>query len=67
MAMAKHSDDLNALFDRLLEPTPATGRHVELASGRRAHVIEARAGDPLVMLHTGGTSSLTSSARPAIC
>ena len=58
MAMAKHPDDVNELFDRLLESSPATGRHVELASGRRAHVIEAGAGDPLVMLHTGGTSSL---------
>jgi pimeloyl-ACP methyl ester carboxylesterase len=58
MAMAKHSDEAQELFDRMLESSPATGRHVELASGRRAHVVEAGAGDPLVMLHSGGTSSL---------
>ena len=58
MAMTTHSEEAQALFARLLEASPVTGRHVELASGRRAHVIEAGAGDPLVMLHTGGTSSL---------
>jgi pimeloyl-ACP methyl ester carboxylesterase len=58
MAMAKHSNEFSELFDHLLESSPAAGRHVELESGRRAHVIEAGAGDPLVMLHSGGTSSL---------
>ena len=58
MTAAKHPDDVNELFDRLLRTSPATGRHVELASGRQAHVIEAGAGDPLVMVHPGGTSSL---------
>jgi pimeloyl-ACP methyl ester carboxylesterase len=58
MAMAKHPDAVRELFDRVLESSPATGRHVELASGRRTHVVEAGAGDPLVMLHPGGTSSL---------
>jgi pimeloyl-ACP methyl ester carboxylesterase len=58
MTAAKHPDEVNELFDRLLRTSPATGRHVELASGRQVHVIEAGAGDPLVMLHPGGTSSL---------
>jgi pimeloyl-ACP methyl ester carboxylesterase len=58
MTAAKHPDEVNELFDRMLRTSPATGRHVELASGRQAHVIEAGTGDPLVMLHPGGTSSL---------
>jgi pimeloyl-ACP methyl ester carboxylesterase len=58
MTAAKHPDSVNELFDRVLSTSPATGRHVELASGRQAHVIEAGTGDPLVMLHPGGTSSL---------
>jgi pimeloyl-ACP methyl ester carboxylesterase len=58
MAVAKHSDELNELFARVLESSPAASRHVELASGRQAHVIEAGAGDPLVMVHPGGTSAL---------
>jgi pimeloyl-ACP methyl ester carboxylesterase len=58
MAVSKHSDELEEVFARVLEASPATGRHVELASGRQAHVIEAGEGDPLVMLHPGGTSAL---------
>jgi pimeloyl-ACP methyl ester carboxylesterase len=58
MGVIQHSDEMHELVDRLLRSSPATGRHVELASGRQAHVIEAGAGDPLVMMHPGGTSAL---------
>lgn len=58
MTLAKHPDEVSDLFDRLLRAAPATGRHVELASGRQAHVIEAGSGDPLVMMHPGGASAL---------
>jgi pimeloyl-ACP methyl ester carboxylesterase len=58
MAVAEHSDELTEFYARVLESSPAASRHVELASGRRAHVIEAGAGDPLVMFHPGGTSAL---------
>jgi pimeloyl-ACP methyl ester carboxylesterase len=58
MTAARHPDEVNELFDRLLQASPATGRHIELASGRQAHVIEAGAGDPLVMVHPGGQSAL---------
>jgi pimeloyl-ACP methyl ester carboxylesterase len=58
MTATKHTDEMNEVFDRVLRTSPATGRHVGLASGRQAHVIEAGTGDPLVMLHPGGTSSL---------
>jgi pimeloyl-ACP methyl ester carboxylesterase len=58
MTVAKHPDEASELFDRLLRASPATGRHVELASGRQAHVVEAGAGDPLLLVHPGGTSSL---------
>jgi pimeloyl-ACP methyl ester carboxylesterase len=57
MTAARHPGEAKELFDRLLETSPATGRYIELASGRQAHVIEAGAGDPLVMLHPGGTSA----------
>jgi hypothetical protein len=53
-----HSSESIEFHARLLSSSPATGRHVELASGRRAHVIEAGAGEPLVLLHPGGTSAL---------
>jgi orotate phosphoribosyltransferase len=36
MAVAKHSDELAEFYARALESSPAEGRHVELASGRRA-------------------------------
>jgi hypothetical protein len=58
MTVVKHPDEVNELFDRLLGSSPATGRHVELVSGRQAHVIEAGAGHPLVMVHPGGQSAL---------
>jgi pimeloyl-ACP methyl ester carboxylesterase len=58
MAAEKHPDEVHEVFDRVLRASPATGRYVELASGRQAHVVEAGAGGPLVMMHPGGTSSL---------
>jgi pimeloyl-ACP methyl ester carboxylesterase len=58
MAAANHPDEVREVFDRVLRASPATGRYVELASGRQAHVIEAGAGDPLVMVHPGGTSAM---------
>jgi pimeloyl-ACP methyl ester carboxylesterase len=58
MTAGTHPDEVSELFDRVLSESPATGRHVELASGRQAHVIEAGAGEPLLLIHPGGTSSL---------
>jgi pimeloyl-ACP methyl ester carboxylesterase len=44
--------------------SPATaanghGRHIEVRSGRRVHVIEAGGGPPVVLLHGSSTSSLS--------
>jgi pimeloyl-ACP methyl ester carboxylesterase len=58
VAAIEHPEQVSELHDRVLEASPAARRHVELASGRRAHVIEAGEGDPLVMVHSGGTSAL---------
>jgi hypothetical protein len=58
MTAGTHPDEVSELFDRVLSESSATGRHVELASGRQAHVIEAGEGDPLLLVHPGGTSSL---------
>jgi pimeloyl-ACP methyl ester carboxylesterase len=58
VAAIRHPDEVEDVHDRVLGASPATGRHVELASGRQAHVIEAGEGPPLVMVHSGGTSAL---------
>ena len=47
-----------AVHERMLGASAARGRHVEVRSGRRVHVIEAGEGPPVVVLHGSGTSSL---------
>jgi len=43
----------------MLGASPARGRHIEVRSGRRVHVIEAGDGPPVVLLHGSSTSSLS--------
>jgi pimeloyl-ACP methyl ester carboxylesterase len=40
----------------MLGASPARGRHIEVRSGRRIHVIEAGEGPPVVLLHGSGRS-----------
>jgi pimeloyl-ACP methyl ester carboxylesterase len=54
-----HSVDVLEVHERMLGASAARGRHVELRSGRRVHVIEAGDGPPVVILHGSGTSSLS--------
>jgi pimeloyl-ACP methyl ester carboxylesterase len=45
--------------DRMLAGSQVSDRQVELASGRRVHILERGEGPPLVLLHGTGTSSLS--------
>jgi pimeloyl-ACP methyl ester carboxylesterase len=43
----------------MLGASPARGRHIEVRSGQRVHVIEAGEGPPVLLLHGSSTSSLS--------
>jgi pimeloyl-ACP methyl ester carboxylesterase len=43
------------VYERLLAEAPVNGRHVELATGNRVHLLERGAGPPVVLLHGTGT------------
>jgi pimeloyl-ACP methyl ester carboxylesterase len=47
------------VHERMLGASRASGRHVEVSSGRVVHVIEAGDGVPVVFLHGSSTSSLS--------
>lgn len=54
-----HSDEVVESHERMLGASPARGRHIEVRSGRRVHVIEAGEGPPVLFLHGSSTSSLS--------
>ncbi|MGH9176043.1 MAG: alpha/beta fold hydrolase, partial [Vicinamibacterales bacterium] len=54
----RHPDDVVAVFQRVLDGSPAQARYIEVGAGRRVHVIELGDGPPLVLLHGTGASGL---------
>jgi pimeloyl-ACP methyl ester carboxylesterase len=54
-----HSREVFEAHRRMLGASPARGRHIEVGSGRRIHVIEAGEGPPVLLLHGSSTSSLS--------
>jgi pimeloyl-ACP methyl ester carboxylesterase len=54
-----HPDEVREVYERILADTPLQHRYIETRSGRRVHLIEAGEGPPVVLLHGGGTSSLS--------
>ena len=54
-----HSAAVFEVHERMLGAFRASGRHVEVSSGRGVHVIEAGDGVPVVFLHGSSTSSLS--------
>jgi pimeloyl-ACP methyl ester carboxylesterase len=53
-----HPEAVLAVHERMLRSSSAKGRHIEVGSGRRIHVIEKGDGSPVVLLHPTGNSSL---------
>ena len=53
------SDELLEVHGRMLGASGVRGRHVELRSGRRVHVVETGEGPPVLFLHGSSTSSLS--------
>jgi pimeloyl-ACP methyl ester carboxylesterase len=54
-----HSDGVVEIHERMLAASPAHSRHIQVRSDRRVHLIEAGQGPPVLVLHGGGTSSLS--------
>jgi pimeloyl-ACP methyl ester carboxylesterase len=57
-AALTHPGEVIAVHERVLGGSSAQGRHIEVASGRRMHVIEVGEGPPLVLLHGSGPTAL---------
>ena len=56
---AGHPDEVREVYERILADAGVGHRYIETSSGRRVHLIEAGEGLPVVLLHGGGTSSLS--------
>ena len=54
-----HPDEVREVYERILADASVGHRYVEIGSGRRVHLVEAGVGPPVVLLHGGGTSSLS--------
>jgi pimeloyl-ACP methyl ester carboxylesterase len=54
-----HPDDVREAYERILADAQVGHRYLETRSGRRVHLVEAGEGRPVVLLHGGGTSSLS--------
>jgi pimeloyl-ACP methyl ester carboxylesterase len=54
-----HPDEVREVYARILADAAVGHRYIETNSGRRVHLIEAGEGPPVVLLHGGGTSSLS--------
>lgn len=53
-----HPDTVIAAHERVLARSAAQSRYIEVADGRRIHVIEIGDGTPLVLLHGSGPTAL---------
>ena len=54
-----HSAEIFEVHRRVLGASGARGRHIEVRSGRRVHVIEAGEGPAVILLHGSPASSLS--------
>jgi pimeloyl-ACP methyl ester carboxylesterase len=54
-----HPDDVREVYERILADARVGHRSIETRSGHSVHLIEAGEGEPLVVLHGGGTSSIS--------
>ena len=54
-----HPDEVREVYERILADAAAGHRYIETRSGRRVHLVEAGEGPPVVVLHGGGTSSIS--------
>jgi pimeloyl-ACP methyl ester carboxylesterase len=54
-----HAREVLEAHERMLDASPAHGRHIEVRSGKRVQVIEAGEGPPVLLLHGSHTSSLS--------
>jgi pimeloyl-ACP methyl ester carboxylesterase len=54
-----HPDEVREVYERILAGARVGHRYIETRSGRRVHLIEAGDGPPVVLLHGGGTSSMS--------
>jgi pimeloyl-ACP methyl ester carboxylesterase len=54
-----HSDEVGAIYRRVLEKASVRARFVEVGAGRQVHVLEAGDGPPAVFLHGGSTNALS--------
>ena len=54
-----HPDDVRKVYERILADARVVHRSIVTRSGHSVHVIEAGEGEPVVVLHGGGTSSIS--------
>lgn len=58
MSARTHPEAVAAAYERILRGSKAHPRFIEVADGRRVHIIESGEGPPVVLLHGTATSSL---------
>jgi pimeloyl-ACP methyl ester carboxylesterase len=54
-----HPDEVREVYERILADAGVAHRYIETRSGRRVHLVEAGECPPVVLLHGGGTSSMS--------
>jgi pimeloyl-ACP methyl ester carboxylesterase len=54
-----HPDEVREVYERILADAGIGHRYIETRSGRRVHLVESGEGPPVVLLHGGGTSSMS--------
>jgi pimeloyl-ACP methyl ester carboxylesterase len=54
-----HPDEVRDVYERILADARVRHRYIGTPSGRRVHLVEAGEGRPCILLHGGGTSSLS--------
>ena len=54
-----HPDEVRDVYERILADARVGHRYIGTPSGRRVHLVEAGEGRPCILLHGGGTSSLS--------
>ena len=54
----RHSDEIAATYERILERSQANHRSIKVGSGGLVHVIETGDGPPVIVLHGSNTSSM---------